>query len=135
MKKNWDETGRAVPMDEEYEKGLHDRELEERRQQHQHLEDINGQRKELFDLFKKYIPWVVGVSYLAGFIVIFRPSGQGAVAAGLLTMFPAVIILAMIRVLYGNDKLGNTEKTAPSVVLNIGKELASVLKSYLSKKL
>jgi len=123
-----------MPIDVEYEKGLHERELEEKRQQHQHLEDLNNQRKELFDLFKKYIPWMAAVAYAASFVVIFRPSNQGAVMAGLLIMFPVVIILAMIRMLYGNGKSNDMEKTAPSIVLNIGKEFASVIKMYLSKR-
>jgi len=133
--KNWDDEAPAVEEvgDDGYERGLHERELEDKRQAHEHKEELHEQRKELFAMFKKYVPWMAGVGYFFAFIVIIWPSSQGAVVAGIVLMIPVVISLAMIRLLYGGGGGGSSEKTAPSVVVNIGKELAGVIKAYINK--
>jgi hypothetical protein len=117
------------PNDKEYERGLHERELEKQKQEHAHREDMHEQRKEVFYLFKKFSPWMMCIGYIMAIIVIFKPSTQGAIIAGIVLMIPIVIMLAMIRMLYTNGN--NSEKTAPSIMLNVGKELGSIAKMYI----
>lgn len=125
--KNWDEEHPTI--DTAYEYGLHERELEDKRQIYDHKEELHQQRKDLFEKFSKYVPWMLLFGYVLALIVVIRPSTQGAVIAGLVIMVPVVLVLAMIRVLYGDG--GGKDKTAPSIVLNVGKELANVIKSYI----
>jgi len=113
-----------------YEKGLHERELEDKRQKHEHTADIHNQKKELFEMFKKYITWMFGIGYAFILLSIYLPSTQGAIASAIAIMLPLVIVLAMIRMLYSGE---TSEKTPPSVVLNVGKELASVIKLWIKQ--
>jgi len=128
--RNWDdERSPEERIDDGYERGLHERELEDKRQAHEHKEELHSQRKELFSIFKKYTIWMIVFGYALAAIVVFKPSTQGALITGLVIMVPVVIILAMIRMLYGSGD--QASKTAPSIVLNIGKELANVIKAYI----
>ncbi len=74
------------------------------------------------------------VSYcIAIDVALVNPSTQGAILSGLLIMVPLFLLLAMIRVLYQNRD-ATKDNTAPSIMLNLVKEIGGVVKDYVKTK-
>lgn len=123
-----------VTEEDEHQKQLHTHELKKIQQEYENLETINKQRKILFVSVMGLVTVMFVVSYcIAIDVALVNPSTQGAILSGLLIMVPVVLLLAMIRVLYQNRD-ANKDNTAPSIMLNLVKEIGGVVKDYIKTK-
>jgi len=89
------------------------------------------QQKMFWSVLLLSLAGIVVSLYLASTLLYTKPSNQEVAIIGLLITAPIILILALLRYVYDGKK---EDAPAPTLMLNVGKELAGVLKDYLSKK-
>ncbi len=109
-----------------------DEELKQLKQKYQHTQDYQEQRKEIFHVFKIFFIMMFVIGYCILGYAITKPTSYSAIIAAISVMVPLVLTLAMLRMLYGNEK-DKREKAVPSITFNVGKELKAVLLAYMKK--
>jgi len=96
-------------------------------------EQLRGFKKEFFSFIKIAIFLMFAIAYTFMLSVSQNNPNTGATVIIVTSlMIPTVITLALIRFLYAKKELN--EKTAPSVSINLIKEIIKVFKDYLNKK-
>lgn len=68
--------------------------------------------------------------YLAFSLLHSKPTTQEVAIIGLMTTAPIILILALLRYVYDGKK---EDSPQPTLMLNVGKELASMIQSIFKK--
>jgi len=100
-------------------------------EQLQELKNKNEHQKSLFSFIQFLIAGMYALGYcFMGYVLTNNPNTHNVTLAITALIVPTIILLALLRSLFTKKE----EKTPPSLILNIGKEIKEVIMAFIDKK-
>lgn len=128
---NWQE---QLPAEHsEYTQRLHLEEIEDKQQKRKHEAELQAFRDKLF----KLLSIAIASMFIAGYVflgfTLQHPNPYSLAAAGLATLTPLILSLALARFLFGNNK-DKEERNIPSLIITFFIEVRKLMSDYFKMK-